>query len=946
MNDSKKKLEDILKQKIQELSIEKEFKVREPVDALVGVKFSDGHIHIHYPDSKEYVQEFVATISSKDIGIKPIQNKELDRKPIIFKNRQAFGDILMFTCAIRDIKNAYPKLKIGVSSTLMHLWDYNPYIDRSLTLDNAEVIEIGPGWLTNASNRDDRHFANAFRISMEQKLGITIPQGAIRPDIWMSEEEINAPPIITPPYWIIVAGEKGDWTAKTYPFPRWQKFIERHPNVTFVQIGAREHVHPPLSGNNVINLIGKTQDKNTGVRDLLKLFYHAEGSIGLVSFQMHLAAAFDMPCIVIAGAREPERFTRYPGHQYLCTDGCLPCSISKACWHCKLEVTCKHIVEINGRKYPKCVEIINTDDLDRAFMQLYYGGRLDFFNPRVPTLPNIPIVLANEEEKKKVIHPSAESKKDLEKQDSDFELAKKFGFDWSGASITFRDYKFLKEYVESYNIKTILEFGPGLSTVLFNNLSLDIVSYETVEQRKDSLLKQFPFLKIKIWDGKGNLDEIDKKNHFDLVFVDGPAGGINREFSTKIASEVGNIVVVHDAGREWEKKWQDKYLENKFEGPIKGGHRCHLWIRKDSIVKKKSKEDPLTIEFPKDKKTIQFLFNGRGEGGAERSTTWLMNEFHNRDWNVQYISPKGPSGYFRKFGNRDIHITDDLRALERPSDILLLYTNDWVWEFDTDSVKVPLEASRSHRKVMAVNFRIGKIGEIPWTKGWDKYIFLNSSIESFFTNQYMKSEGSSRFYTINSEVLPPPTDLSSFLVNPISSVCNSNINNRLVILRHSSQGDSKYDKNNFNILIKRIKEEIPGTVIHLMPAPSFLEDFGETVISHKRNIPPVEDFLTLGNCFWYHLPEGYEDQGPKVIMEAQASGLPIVAPNHSGAKSRIVHGVNGFLADNDDKHIEFLKILAINPKVRIDMGREARKHAVIEYHPDKWINAIIGEEKK
>ena len=44
--------------------------------------------------------------------------------------------------------------------------------------------------------------------------------------------------------------------------------------------------------------------------------------------------------------------------------------------------------------------------------------------------------------------------------------------------------------------------------------------------------------------------------------------------------------------------------------------------------------------------------------------------------------------------------------------------------------------------------------------------------------------------------------------------------------------------------------------------------------------------------------------------------------------------------------IEFLKILAINPKVRIDMGREARKHAVIEYHPDKWINAIIGEEKK
>ena len=82
-----------------------------------------------------------------------------------------------------------------------------------------------------------------------------------------------------------------------------------------------------------------------------------------------------------------------------------------------------------------------------------------------------------------------------------------------------------------------------------------------------------------------------------------------------------------------------------------------------------------------------------------------------------------------------------------------------------------------------------------------------------------------------------------------------------------------------------------------MPAPTFLEQdrlletYGKgRVHCHQRNKPPVKEFLGRGNVFWYHLPEGYHDMGPKVIMEAQASGLPIVADNHSGAKDRIVPG--------------------------------------------------------
>ncbi len=254
-------------------------------DCLISLHFKDGHMHHLLPgatpledfvddlialegiDRGPFLDEVEAFVEKPLVPIPPSPSEAKDRNPIIFKNRQAIGDILMMTCSIRDFRRAFPDWPMNVSTTAMHLWDNNPHLNRELNPNNAEVIEIGPSYLTNASNRDDRHFANAFRISIQDKLKISFQQGAIKPDIWLTKEEIESPPIIEPPYWIIVAGEKGDWTTKTYPFERWQHIIEfigsEHPEMKFVQVGAKEHVHPKLEGDNIINFIGKTQDRNS-----------------------------------------------------------------------------------------------------------------------------------------------------------------------------------------------------------------------------------------------------------------------------------------------------------------------------------------------------------------------------------------------------------------------------------------------------------------------------------------------------------------------------------------------------------------------------------------------------------------------------------------------------------------------------------------------------------
>jgi|GEM_PF-1481691 len=939
-----KQLKDMLAQEVEGLN-KNSIEVRdgEPTELMLMIKCQNGHIHTVLPRDERIINEFMVSLT-EDHGLIKCSTerpKVVLPKKIIFHNRQAIGDILMMTTGIRDFAKAFPDTKIKVESTAMHIWDNNPNICRdtwdgelldpkkekisdteipaktqelakiALKTDKVLKVYIGPAKATNASNRMDNHFANAYRLSIQHMLGIEFDQGPIRPDIYMSQKEYDATPIIKPPYWLITAGEKGDWTAKTYPFKVWQKFVANNKDMTFVQLGQEGHKHPKLSGGNVINFIGKTQDRNTGIRDIFNLFLNCEGSIGLVSFQMHLAAAFNLPTITIAGAREPVWFTRYPGQQYLATDGCLPCTITNndsptACWVCDASARCKYIKNVGGQDVPLCASIINLQDIQRAYDQYYEGGRLDKKNPsKKSKLINI----TQSESSIPIVQPQIKQPPKISKYDIPF----------GGGSLTDRDWDFLKNVIASYKVESVLEFGAGLSTLLLNDIeNLKVITYETNQGWIDKIKAINPKCEIRQWDGKNMSSKgIDK---FDLCFVDGPAGGQNRELSTEIASIQSELIVVHDAGREWEKKWQDKYLKDKFDLAEKGGHRCHFW-KKTTSTKKPTPKKP--IEFSNDNPTIHFVFNGRGEGGAERSTTWLMNKFVELGYNVKYFTPSHASGTFRKEGDSAIQVIEkDFTGFDSECDLLVLYTNDWVWEFGKPEVQSLFENVQAKKKIMIVNYRMGNIGKVEWTKSFDKYMFLNSSLENLLLERIPEAK---------TKVLPPPTDLTSFYKNKPDYAGN------LKIVRHSSQGDTKYPKD-FNDKIKQILAVHKNATIRLMPAPSFLDNSG--VFAHKRNVPPVKDFLGLGNVFWYSLPDGYEDQGPKVLMEAMSSGLTVVADNHSGAKDRIKNNVTGFLCDTFEDHLDAFVILQ-NAQTRKKMGAEARRFAKKEFNPENWIKNIL-----
>jgi len=864
---------------------------------LVVTIDKDDHVHVHGPmDNKKALRPMLAT-AMEEIDFTP--NKQmLEQKEIVFSNKMRIGDALMFTCAIRDFKKAFPDVRINVISTAMHIFDNNPYIDNTLHPNEKNIINIGPGFLTNASNRLDWHFANADRISIENALGIHIPQGESRPDIWFTEEEYNAPRIMTEPYWIIcIGGEKG-WGLKMYPFEKWQEFVNQNPDVKFVQIGTREDNHPRLQGNNVIDYIGKTQDHDTGIRDLFKLFLNAEGSISLVSFAMHLSGGLYKPSIVVAGAREPVAFTRYQGSQYISTEGCLPCATTKACWHCAIDA-CKNLVIKNDVKIPRCVDMIEPEDLTRALNQYYIGGRL----------------------KKGVVSDKPKLKNIVKEQiiaSYQTPITNKYNTPFGGSSITDKDYEFIKSVIEKHKVKNVLEFGAGLSTLLISDL-VKTVTYETDEKWiKETKSKKD--CDIRLWDGKS----VDVSDKYDLAFVDGPCGGASREFSTKIASEHADIVIIHDAGRENERKWQDKYLKDKFDGPGKGGHRCHLWIKKSVTTLLSERVETVAVVENKpvfDKKYIKFVFNGRGEGGAERSATWMMNKLTEMGHVVTYNTPSHACGTFVKEGNKNIRV-DGCGSLNEACDILVLYTNDWVWDFSKPEICDMFDNINASRKVMCVNYKIGKVGELPWTKSWDNYLFLNSSFEKSLLDRSPNEK---------TRVLAPPTELGKYFE------IKQDYSNGLRLIRHSSQGNAKFPKN-FDEIVQKVLASRNDVSLHLMPAPDFMGNY-EKVIKHGKNQPSIEEYLKLGNCFWYKLPDdGYSEGGPRVLLECQAAGLAVIADNHSGMKDRVVKGT-GWLCNSVEDHINIIK--NVTNKELEEFGNNAREHARKEYDPMNWIKEIL-----
>lgn len=606
------------------------------------------------------------------------------------------------------------KFRVRIDSRFPAVWQANPYVEQFEGEPDMKM-KIGTGIGCNQSNTSGRHICQAFRQIVMLKTGFDFPQGELIPDLHLAEDEKKMPPIIEGRYWVICIGKRAPFTSKFWPPERWQAVVAALPEITFVQVGHSDHDQPELRGPNVINMIGKTQDAKTGIRDLFRLVYHSDGCCSLVSSLMHIAAGFKKPCVVTAGAREPIRFEAYPFHRYLANQGSMSCvgpssddiqrshTGTNSCWKQSADA-CPNL----ENEYPKCLMMISVQDVINAIKSYYIGGQLE------------PVE----------------------------ELAK-------------------------------------------------------ISQTKRPVFKM-----------------------------------------------VCN---------------------------------AHAW------------------------------------GGGERSAAWLANRMLLEGYDVRLVPTGGISDNFQEALSPYIRLDDPLTS---PCDIMTVYTNDMVYGFN-DKYAL-LKDVKAERKVMVLNYRIGKAGETEWTKTWDKYIFLCSDMEKVFRERVPDKP---------SKVLPPPVDLLPFLNANLGS-----LNRTLHVVRVGSQSSQKFPKN-IREIVERIKIEHPAISFTFMGGHPSLNDL-DYVDNIKEYSQPVLDVLRKGTVFWYILKDGYLDNGPRVIMEAMAAGLPIICDNRGGAKDRVTPEC-GWLCDSVDEHVRVLTDISgqtLNAK-----GKAARERAKVEFDPDKWVEAITGD---
>jgi len=103
---------------------------------------------------------------------------------------------------------------------------------------------------------------------------------------------------------------------------------------------------------------------------------------------------------------------------------------------------------------------------------------------------------------------------------------------------------------------------------------------------------------------------------------------------------------------------------------------------------------------------------------------------------------------------------------------------------------------------------------------------------------------------------------------------------------------------------------------------------------------PVEEFLAGLDIFFYRTGTFTEPYG-RVVLEAMASGLPVVAASNGGYAEQIHNGRDGFLVRNQEDAVRALQLLVMSTEIRHRVGVAAREKALMLHGPEAF-GRIVG----
>lgn len=110
----------------------------------------------------------------------------------------------------------------------------------------------------------------------------------------------------------------------------------------------------------------------------------------------------------------------------------------------------------------------------------------------------------------------------------------------------------------------------------------------------------------------------------------------------------------------------------------------------------------------------------------------------------------------------------------------------------------------------------------------------------------------------------------------------------------------------------------------------------------------VAGWMHKARCFVQHsrrAPNGDSEGTPVAVLEASASGLPVVSTRHCGIVEAVIDGESGFLVEEGDVTAMAERMLRFerDPKLAASMGRVGRRHMIDAYSVDLSLGRLRSE---
>jgi glycosyltransferase involved in cell wall biosynthesis len=325
---------------------------------------------------------------------------------------------------------------------------------------------------------------------------------------------------------------------------------------------------------------------------------------------------------------------------------------------------------------------------------------------------------------------------------------------------------------------------------------------------------------------------------------------------------------------------------------------------------------------------VLMLANAHSIGGGELSSAYLMGMLADAGHQVSLVPTDKVHPQYRLHPRVRVQPTLKVFKPTEKYDLFVLYANDFVYKLENYKDMVLRVLDASTRKVLVLNFSIGDARADWFLPRFDLVMFLNTTKQFDLLRSVAESP--------KTVVLPPPVDIEPFLaIQPDY--------NKVTFVRHGRY-NSKYDEEDTLQLLEMMTTMFPDAHHWVMAAPTFLcRRYAKDNRFHlfPWNALPVPELLRHGNLFHHLLPEKLRDQGPRVIVEAMAAGIPVMADNRDGARDR-VNEETGWLCNSLSDYRRSLISVLENPAQLKTKGAAAKARAAQHFRPERWVDVLIA----